>query len=226
MKTVILTISEVKRGCCDFTPKKKFKAKWVLDLHGFLPRDKFKERLNEINHHMQGYPLMSEKMKKRLNRLSGMLATLIGVIVLMVFVAGAISGGGGAMAAAGILEALIVGLTIFANYRIEEKAKELARNFKNNIKLLLDDYNNRDNPTANWRFQWRTELSHYKIDAKVRSQGNITGKMEPKYVEHAEIVLEIHDALSDLTADTVTVNSEISKIPKEKIVTTVTTINL
>ncbi|CAG8746021.1 11133_t:CDS:2, partial [Dentiscutata erythropus] len=198
-----------------------------------------KERLKEINDHIEGYPLMSEKLKTGLYWLSGTMAALVIIIVVSVFYTSVGSAAAasfassqsykpfsttGAAAGSVIVEVLIFGLTYFAKYMIDQKSQELAKNFKNNLKPLLTQYNNKDNPTANWRFVWRKVLSHYSIEGTAGANGNIKGKSVPQFVEQAEIVLELNDALSELTADTVTVNKEVSKIQEEKSITTVTTI--
>ncbi|KAF0550216.1 tetratricopeptide repeat protein 40 [Gigaspora margarita] len=202
MKTLTIPITEIKNGIFDFQPNKQFRAEWwCLDLHGFLSRNGFKERLDKINLHIQEYPLMSEKMKNKLYWISGpdYSAASTGTITV---------------------EALIAGLTFLAKYMIDQKADELAKNFEKNLKLLLAEYNNQDNPTANWKFVWRSVLSHISFEVNSISKGSIKGKAVPKYVEQAEIVLEISDALSTLTANTVRVNQEITMITDFEGITT------
>ncbi|CAG8731396.1 17190_t:CDS:1, partial [Dentiscutata erythropus] len=228
----------IKSGIFDFNPDKKFKAEWCLDLHGFLTRDGFKERLDKINYHIKDYSLMSEKLKIRLYWFSGILAILVLVIAsaayqnsLSIYYRNSLSSNNlnnldnsqppsyeNAIAITTTVEALIGALTFLAKYLIDQKSKELAKNFEKSLKYLLTEYNNQDNPTANWRFVWRSVLSHFNIEINANSEGNFKGKAVPKFVEHAEIVLEINDALSDLTAHTVRVNNESTDI--ERIIST------
>ncbi|CAG8595621.1 6140_t:CDS:1, partial [Scutellospora calospora] len=215
MKTLIIPISEIKNHIFDFQPGKEFKTEWCLDLHGFLTRNGLNERLDRINFHIRDYPLMSEKTKTKLYLLSGIWATLIVVIAVVAFNASYANyesniysansqppDVNSAIAGTSIVEALIAALTFLARYLIDQKSKKLAKNFENNLKFLLTEYNNQDNPTANWRFVWRSVLSHFSVEANASLNGSIKGKAVPQYVEHAEILLEINDALSDLTANT------------------------
>ncbi|KAF0351280.1 tetratricopeptide repeat protein 40 [Gigaspora margarita] len=232
MKTLIIPLAELKGGIFDFNPDKQFIAEWCLDLYGFLTRDGFKERLDKINIHIDNYSLMSEKMKTRLYWLSGILAILVIVIATAVYQASLSNyymnsfninnlndlnnsqppSYENAIAITTTVEALIGALTFFIKYLIDQKSKELAKNFEKNLKSLLTEYNNQDNPTANWRFVWRSVLSHFNIEINANSDGNFKGKAVPKYVEHAEILLEINDALSNVTAHRVHVNEEIADI--------------
>ncbi|CAG8554557.1 27541_t:CDS:1 [Gigaspora margarita] len=238
MKTLTIPITEIKNGIFDFQPNKQFRAEWCLDLHGFLSRNGFKERLDKINLHIQKYPLMSEKMKNKLYWISGIAAILVVVIALTIIITSvpkypsmsssnfnsnaSYQGPDYDAATTGTItvEALIAGLTFLAKYKIDQKADELAKNFEKNLKLLLAEYNNQDNPTANWKFVWRSVLSHISFEVNSISKGSIKGKAVPKYVEQAEIVLEISDALSTLTANTVRVNQEITMITDFKGITT------
>ncbi|CAG8724530.1 33007_t:CDS:1 [Gigaspora margarita] len=176
---------------------------------------------------------MSEKMKKKLYWIRGILATLVVVIALIIITTSvpkymiSLSTSSSnfnsyasykspnynaATASTVTVEALIASLTFIAKYIIDQKADELAKNFEKNLKILLAEYNNQDNPTANWKFVWQSVLFHLSFEVNTISKGSIKGKAVLKYVEQAEIVLEISDALSTLTADTVRVNKEITMI--------------
>ncbi|CAJ0763157.1 12955_t:CDS:1, partial [Entrophospora sp. SA101] len=43
-----------------FRPKREFKAEWQLDYHGFMTREEFDIRLEDINRHIRHLPLMTE----------------------------------------------------------------------------------------------------------------------------------------------------------------------
>jgi len=74
------------------------------------------------------------------------------------------------------------------------------------MKPLFDRYNQAENPAVNWKLVWRSIITHYEINATASMTGEVKGEAIPKYAEYAEVVLEINDALSDLTASTVQVN--------------------
>ncbi|CAG8717945.1 18379_t:CDS:1, partial [Gigaspora rosea] len=217
MKKLIIPLAELKGAIWDFNPDKKFIAEWCLDLYGFLTREEFNKRLDEINLHIEKHSLMSEKVKTRLYWICGILAILIIVIAYAVYQASLSDyymnsfkidnlnnfqppSYKNVIAITTTVESLIGALTYFIKYLIDQKSKEHAKNFENKLKSLLTEYNNQDNPTANWRFVWRSVLSHLNIEISANSDGKFKGKAVPKYVEHAEILLEINDALSNLTA--------------------------
>ncbi|CAG8457082.1 3886_t:CDS:2 [Ambispora leptoticha] len=57
---------------------------------------------------------------------------------------------------------------------------------------------------SSYTFYNHRSLQFYRILGG-KNEKSIKGRATPKYAEHAEIALEIHDALSDLTANTVRV---------------------
>ncbi|CAG8471181.1 4565_t:CDS:2 [Racocetra fulgida] len=60
MKTVLIPLyMHTSDTCCDCQPGHSFKADWCLDLHGFLSREEFASRLNQINNHVKGVELMT-----------------------------------------------------------------------------------------------------------------------------------------------------------------------
>jgi hypothetical protein len=216
MKVVAIPLTEPEESNV-FNPIFAFKAEWCLDLHGFLNRDQFKTRLDEINTHIEPYPLMPERMKNVLYWLVGACASLIALIATFV---GISKWSSSSFVVGAVFEVVLAVATLVAKYVIELNAKNRAAAFERALNPKLKEYNRTENPTVNWKFTWRPVLDHFDINTTVGVdlQGQtpalkIRGKATPKYLEHAEIVLEIHDALAYLTANTVTVNLTPLNVP-------------
>ncbi|CAG8511251.1 6992_t:CDS:1 [Ambispora leptoticha] len=205
MKVVIIPLKELDApGCNYFQPSHAFNAEWCLDLHGFLNRDEFNTRLNEINDYIKKYPLLSEKAKNFLKSVCIGVAVLVGLFFILALRSVDYQ----------VTPSIIVEVCNFigywvGKYWIERIAKRRAKEFTAALNSLFARYNikQKENPTANWRLVWRSRLKHFSISMQTSKDGrSIKGRATPKYAEHAEIALEIHDALSDLTANTVRVN--------------------
>ncbi|CAG8768504.1 34495_t:CDS:1, partial [Racocetra persica] len=197
--------------CCDCQPGHSFRADWCIDLHGFLSREEFAARLNQINNHVQGVELMTKKTKDLLYYVASIGATLLSIIfsVIMRSATGLPIG----FSISGIL-------FFFAKYMIEKNAAERAIAFTNLLNELFAQYNKHENPTANWKFWWVSSYERYVTDLDGRAYGNgHINKEKIKYhgfslsvffanlfADNALIILEINDALSDLTKNTVGVN--------------------
>ncbi|CAG8800878.1 5427_t:CDS:1, partial [Racocetra persica] len=191
-------------SCCDCQPGHSFRADWCLDLHGFLSREEFAARLEQINNHVQDIELMTHKTKKLLYYIAIIGAGLLSLIFTFIMrnligipVGTGISGF----------------LTTFGKYLIEKNAAERAIAFTNRLNELFAQYNKHENPTVNWKFWWVNSYERYVTDLDGRAYGNgHLNKLRMKYglrvkfaalfAENALIILEINDALSDLTKDT------------------------
>ncbi|CAG8578611.1 5835_t:CDS:2 [Racocetra persica] len=171
-------------SCCDYQPGHSFRADWCLDLHGFLSREEFDARLKQINYHIQSLV----KVELSIN------IPLSGAIMGFIY--------------------------FFAKYMIEKNAAERAIALTNLLNELFTQYNQHENPTANWKFWWVHSYERYAMNLEGRAYGNgHLNKLKMKYrgltfsvkfanlfAENALIILEINDALPDLTKHTVGVN--------------------
>ncbi|CAG8582607.1 13281_t:CDS:1 [Ambispora gerdemannii] len=216
MKIVIIPLVGQNTSGCGYSYL--FDSEWCLDLHGFLSRDEFAARINEINKHIREFPLLSERVQTYFTyAFFGLL-----VITTAIFLPSlALTPLG--IAHISINVAYFVGKKVIGNI-----ARSRAEKFNNAVNGLFAQYNQRENSTANWNLVWRSVITHYTIKMKASLDGKIKGKATPNYAEHAEIVLEINDALSDLTAKTVRVNlaSEVvSHSPHQIAVSTSTAYN-
>jgi hypothetical protein len=198
MKTLVIPLVEQDPNCCNcFKNDFMFKEEWCLDLHGFLSRDEFDIRLNEINNYIRNYPLMSENAKKFVILISMMLIVLVAPISYS------------STTAFIVVELLLASGFIMALYQVNRIASIRVEKFNAALNDLFTRYNLRENPTANWKLRWRSVLTHYNTFTKFGTCCGVSygrGKITPQYAEQIEIVLEINDALSDLTAQTVHVN--------------------
>ncbi|CAG8721872.1 7399_t:CDS:1, partial [Racocetra fulgida] len=89
--------------------------------------------------------------------------------------------------------------------------------FTNLLNNLLTQYNQHENPTANWKFWWVRSYERYATGLDGRAYGNGHINMlkmgygfslffAALFADNALIILEINDALSDITKNTVGVN--------------------
>src|SRR5437773_1814240 len=83
-----------------FDPRHSFDSEWCLDMHGFLDREDFKNRLRIINDQIAHLPLLSVLVEKVLMWISG---------IISFFVAAFLSGDG----AAGLLKGGGIGIVLF-----------------------------------------------------------------------------------------------------------------
>ncbi|CAG8717387.1 6885_t:CDS:1, partial [Racocetra fulgida] len=103
---------------------------------------------------------------------------------------------------------------------IEKNAAERAIALTNLLNELFAKYNQHENPTVNWKLWWVRSYERYvtKLDGRAYGNGHknkktlhykrfrISVKFADLFAENALIILEINDALSDLTKNTVGVN--------------------
>jgi hypothetical protein len=180
-----------------FNPNRhKFDAKWCLDLYGFLSRDDLRNRINEINHRIKDYPLMSARTVKLLSFLVVILS--IGITIGVSKIAPG--------AASGATALLFIIILVAGLIYINKLAKERAEAFTRALENLFNEYNTRDNPTANWGVVWFTVITSYKVEMHSTWLNSAEGSIKPKYANCVMIVLEISDALSDRTSEYVHVN--------------------
>ncbi|CAG8569666.1 8806_t:CDS:1 [Acaulospora morrowiae] len=203
MKPLVIPVVEEKFSLEKlnyFNPKSIFDADWSLDLHGYLTRDEFDTRLAEINHAIRNVPLLSKRIRTFTDWSYGITTS----VMTFIFLGGLFTGGfrTGPIVSF-VLEVLFslgyIAIRLLVTKLTERRAKE----FTDALNVLFKQYNYQDNPTANWKLAWRPVISHINIKMKSTSIGNVGGKATPKYASQAEIILEISDSLSDLTAKTV-----------------------
>ncbi|CAG8618547.1 6060_t:CDS:1 [Paraglomus occultum] len=218
MKTVIVPLVEQKfSGCNCFQPGHRFEAEWCLDLYGFLNRTEYAGKLSEINKIVQDHSLLSAKAKTYFTyAATGLCVFIIVVALLITFAAGTLDGiYNSAMVTTVLLFVLLLVIPI-GRLIIDNMAKSRAAAFTQAVRVVLDKYNEENYPTANWRLAWRKVFTHYSIKSTGHTEHNLLnhhrlttktkGRSTPKYAEHAELIIEIHDGLSARTAHTITVN--------------------
>ncbi|CAG8783168.1 19410_t:CDS:1 [Cetraspora pellucida] len=199
--------------CCDCQPGHSFKADWCLDLHGFLSPEEFATRLQQINAHVQSVELMTHKTKKLLYYVASVGVFLLSAIFSAIM--RSITGVPVGFSISGIL-------FVFVKYMIEKNAAERAIAFTNLLNQLFAQYNKHENPTVNWKFWWVHSYEQYVtgLDGKAYGNGHmnklklkfgLSVKFAALFAENALIILEINDALSDLTKSTVGVNLKSEK---------------
>ncbi|CAG8670888.1 5844_t:CDS:1 [Cetraspora pellucida] len=208
MKVVLIPLFlHTSNTCCDCQPGHSFKADWCLDLHGFLSREEFAARLDQINNHVKGVELMSAKTKYFLYSIASIgtiLVTIVFIIIMPII---------GFFISSGICSLLF----FFAKYIIERNAAERAAQFTSLLNELFARYNVNESPTVNWKFWWVESYENYIKGLDGRAFGNgrinvlklgfcLSIKFASLFTDNALIILEINDALSDLTANTVRVN--------------------
>ncbi|CAG8511768.1 4800_t:CDS:1 [Cetraspora pellucida] len=194
--------------CIDCQPGHSFRADWCLDLHGYLSREEFAARLNQINNHVQSVELMTYKTKNLLYYIASIGSVLLSVIFSVIM-----------QSATGLpIGFSISGILFFiAKYMIEKNAAERAIAFTNLLNELFAQYNKHETPTVNWKFWWVHSYESYVTGLDGRAYGNghinklkmrygISIKFAALFADNALIILEINDALSDLTKNTVGVN--------------------
>jgi len=212
MKSVVIPLVEQNVTGCDCSESAHmFEAEWCLDLHGYLNRTEYANRLREINNYIINTPLLSKRSKTYLTyAIAGLCVLILAVVFVIVFTASTIDNRANTAIVTVVLEG-ILGLAIpIGRAIVDGMAKRRAEIFTQALRPLLDQYNRRENPTANWKLVWREVLTHYSI--QVNSSGK-KGKATPKYAEHAELIIEINDALSNLTSQTVRVNLTPTTVP-------------
>ncbi|CAG8472099.1 6258_t:CDS:1 [Cetraspora pellucida] len=194
--------------CFDCQPGHSFRADWCLDLHGYLSREEFAARLNQINNHVKSVELMTYKTKNLLYFVASICAALLSTIfsAIMKSIGGVPIG----FSISGIL-------FFIAKYKIEKNAAGRAIAFTNLLNELFAQYNKHETPTVNWKFWWVHSYERYVTGLDGRAYGNghinklkmghcLSVKFAVLFAENALIILEINDALSDLTKNTVGVN--------------------
>ncbi|RIA82275.1 hypothetical protein C1645_835591 [Glomus cerebriforme] len=196
---IVLTplIEENTLDCNYFTPTYFFDTEWCLDLHGYLTRKQLDSRLEEINKIVMENPLLSERAKK-----SMLYAFVVIFVILIILIIVAALNKVIGLAGPIVVEVLITIGFFIGRYLVDKVAKIRSDKFFKAINEKFKEFNSNDNPVANWRLVWRKVLTHYKVEMKFTNNG-MKGKSTPKYAEHAEIVLEINDALSGITKNDV-----------------------
>ncbi|KAF0360605.1 absent in melanoma 1-like protein [Gigaspora margarita] len=208
MKRVLIPLFlHETESCCDCQPGQFFRADWCLDLHGFLSREEFAARLDQINNHVKGVELMTRKTKSLLYSISSVITVLL-IVILSIL-----------KPKYGWLIGVILSSVgyFFAKYMIEKNASERAIAFTNLLNNLFARYNEKENPTVNWKFWWVTSYNNYANNRNGRAFGNgqinvlnigcsLGLRLAAVFTDNALIILEINDALSDITANTVRVN--------------------
>ncbi|CAG8518303.1 1505_t:CDS:1 [Paraglomus brasilianum] len=204
MKLIIIPLVEQNVSGCDcFEPAHKFDAKWCLDLHGYLNREEFAARLREVNNFIKAFPLLSKRSKRYLTYgIGGVIVLILFAVLAIAFSGSAGKNPGSTYAITVVIEALLSLALPIGRKIVDNMAKNRAEIFTQNLEPVLEQFNRKENPTANWKLVWIEVLTHYNINMNSDGKGTAT----PKYAEHAELVIEINDALSDLTAQTVRVN--------------------
>ncbi|CAG8518322.1 1506_t:CDS:1 [Paraglomus brasilianum] len=201
MKSIIIPLVEQDNHGCDCTVSAhRFDAEWCLDLHGYLNREEFAARLREINNYIKNYPLLSTRQKKYLTyAVAGVALFVLFIVLLLRFAATEEP----SSPTTTLIIYSFLGLALPIGRKIiDQMAKNRAILFSQALQPVLDQFNRKENPTANWKLVWRVVFTHFSI--KIDSNGK--GTATPKYAEYAELVIEINDALSDLTAQTVRIN--------------------
>jgi len=203
MKPVVIPLVEqLTLDCSYFSPLYKFDSEWTLELHGFLDRQEFKDLIDRINYHIRDHPLMSKRMQSLLMRSFG------AAVVVMVFLTFFLAASSGIFIAPTIINLLIAIGYFVARKVVENMAAKRAEKFSKHLNSLFKEFNGIHNPTANWKLTWRTVIDSYNVSSRTTIDGNVEGKITPNYAEQAEITLEIHDSLSDLTTYTISLMSK------------------
>jgi hypothetical protein len=158
-----------------------------------MTREELDIRMDDINNHIRHLPLMTETVRKIL-----VYFVLICAIVMTIYMAKAGPGAGGLFALFFFLVCYFGGV-----YLIDYLAAQRAALFTATLNALFVAYNNHDNPTANWSVLWVTAVSGWKTKTTSNGYGGATSRTKPKFAEYVMIVLDINDALSDRTANTV-----------------------
>ncbi|CAG8627608.1 16225_t:CDS:1 [Acaulospora morrowiae] len=204
MKLLVIPVVEEKTSFKKlnyFNPKSEFDIDWCLDLHGFLDRDQFDARLDEINQRISKVPLLSRRIGTFANWSYGIFSTIMVIIIIYVLTSARRSLTGPAVSI--VLQFLVSVGFIAVKAIVEDMRERRAKKFTATLNVLLKEYNKKDFPISNWKLVWRPVMTHFDLKMKSTSDGNVSGKATPKYIEQAEIVLEISDSLSDLTTQTV-----------------------
>ncbi|CAG8447626.1 6929_t:CDS:1, partial [Cetraspora pellucida] len=189
---------------------RSFKADWCLDLHGFLSREEFATRLDQINNHFKGVNIANENIKSIFYLLAMISTSSVAFFSTQFF--GVIG------FFAGINSWFVV--CFLVKYIIELIALARARKFSKRLNELFARYNENDNPIANWKFWMVTSYGMYVSGRDGRAYGNGCLNVlklgpgilfAPLFTDSALIILEINDALSghsDLTTKTIRTNTE------------------
>ncbi|CAG8728353.1 10674_t:CDS:1, partial [Dentiscutata heterogama] len=148
--------------CFDCQPGHSFKSDWCLDLHGFLSRDELAGRLEQINQYVQDIELMSVKTKRLLYYIASIGALLLSLIFILM------------MRGIGLAVSFSIYTPLYfiAKYMIEKNACERAIAFTNRLNELFARYNEKENPTVNWKFWWVSSYNNYANNLDGRAYGN------------------------------------------------------
>jgi hypothetical protein len=203
-----------------FKPNHSFKTEWCIDYHGYLTVSQLEDRINRINEHIKEYTIISELVADIMKWLIGIFAAVIAIAVTS---AGTSGGSGiGGLGKRGLLDVFdllgvfgkgigIGGFLYLILYKIgkfilEKFAEDRLNKFKEGMEeFFRNGYNKQDYPMAYWRVELTPVLSKYKLEMTSMSSGSA----KPKYVEQIKLYLDINDALSDLTSDTVSIKVQI-----------------
>jgi len=207
-----------------FRPNHSFKTEWCIDYHGYLTVSQLEDRINRLNEHIKEYTIISEMVADILKWLIGIFAAVIAIAVT----SAGTSGGSGAsgFGKRGLLDVFdligafgkgigIGGFLYLILYKVgkfllEKFAEDRLNKFKEGMEeFFRNGYNKQDYPVAYWRVELSPVLSKYKLEMTSMSSGSA----KPKYVEQIKLFLDINDALSDLTSNTVKI-----KIPSGPVV--------
>ncbi|CAG8597444.1 7234_t:CDS:1 [Paraglomus occultum] len=211
MKTVIIPLVELNVPGCDCTiSAHRFDAEWCLDLHGYLNREEFAARLREINNYIKQYPLLSSKQKSYLTYVISGMAIFVAFVAFILIFTTEYSSINDITFPAVTIDGILGLLLPIGRKIIDQIAKNRTILFSQALQPVLDHYNRQENPTANWKLVWRVVVTHYSI--KIDSHGN--GSAKPVYAEQAELVVEINDALANLTAHTVRLNLPLTTVSR------------
>ncbi|CAG8783185.1 19329_t:CDS:1, partial [Racocetra persica] len=190
---------------------RSFKADWCLNLHGFLSREEFATRLDQINNQVKDVKIMNENMKSILYLLAMISTSTVSFIFTQYFkVIGFF---------ASINSWFVVCFLI--KYIIERIALARAEKFCKLLNELFERYNENDNPIANWKIWWVTSYERYISGKDGRAYGN--GRLNvlklspnitfaPLFTDNVLIIIEVNDVLpviSDLTTKTIRANIEL-----------------
>ncbi|CAG8783264.1 9024_t:CDS:1, partial [Gigaspora margarita] len=167
----------------------------------------FAARLDQINNHVKGIELMTRKTKSLLYSISSVITVLL-IAILSILIP----------KYGGLIGVILSSVGyFFAKYMIEKNAAERAIAFTNLLNDLFARYNEKENPSVNWKFWWVTSYNNYANNKDGRAFGNghinvlklgcgLRLRLAALFTDNALIIIEINDALSDLTANTVRVN--------------------
>ncbi|PKK68505.1 hypothetical protein RhiirC2_713314 [Rhizophagus irregularis] len=190
-----------------FKPRYYFVTEWCLDMHGYLDREELEARLEEINRIVAANPLLSERVKNGLLYAFVFLFLIFGGFIIGLSIPSFIYGQNDGYVTPSVMQVINIIAFFVGKYFVNQAAERRSSQFSEAIKKLFDQYNAKDNPTANWKLKWRNVITHYNLEIPFysfeKTSFDSKGKITPKYAEEAEIELEINDALSEITECTI-----------------------